>query len=63
MVFRDVRRVEFGQDGDLLDDVFDFVVCAFDVDDLDGDGLAGALVDAGDKALLVSWCFVARWGK
>jgi hypothetical protein len=46
MVFRDVGGVEFGEDGDFLDDVFDFVVGVFDVDDFDGDGLAGAFVDA-----------------
>ena len=53
MVLCHVRRVELGQDRDLLDDVLDFVVCAFDVDDLDCDGLAGAFVDAGmDKGIV-----------
>lgn len=37
MVFRDVGGLQFGEDGDFLNDVFDFVVCVFDVDDLDSD--------------------------
>jgi len=35
-----------------LDDIFDLIFSAFDVDDFDGDSLAGALVDAGTKSAL-----------
>jgi hypothetical protein len=45
-VLGDVGRVEFGQDADFLNDVVDFVLCVFDVDDLDRNGRAGTLVDA-----------------
>lgn len=62
MVFCDIRRVELGQDGNLLDDVLDFVVCAFDVDDLDCDGLAGAFVDAGtDKGIVSVHAMHSEW--
>lgn len=40
-----VGRVETGEDGDFLDDVVDFVFGVLDIDDFDGDGLAGAFVD------------------
>jgi hypothetical protein len=47
MVLRDVGRVELGEDGDLGDDVVNFIVGVFDVDDLDGDGLTCTLIETG----------------
>ena len=38
--------VEFGEDGDLLDNVVDFIFGALDVDHLDGDSTTVALVYA-----------------
>lgn len=50
-------RLQLGQDGDLLDDVLDLILGALDVDNLDGDGLAGALVDTGGRYQpLGLWC-------
>lgn len=51
MVFCDVRRVELGQDRDLLDDIFDLIFGVLDVDDLDRDGLACALIDTAQAAI------------
>jgi hypothetical protein len=42
--------LQLGQNGDFLDDVFDFVFGALDVDDFDGDGLAGASLDSAGKS-------------
>ncbi len=47
MVLGDVGRAEFGQDGDLEDDVLNLVLGVLDIDDLDGDRFACSLVDAG----------------
>ena len=45
MVFGDVGRVKLRQDRDLLDNVFNFVLCVFDVDNFDGYRLAGPSID------------------
>ena len=47
IVFRHIRGVEFGQDCDLLDNIFDLVFCIFDIDDLDRDGLSSTIIDTG----------------
>lgn len=38
-----------GQNADLGDDILDFIVGVLDVDNLDGDSLAGAFVDSRDE--------------
>jgi hypothetical protein len=46
MILRDIWGVEFGQDGDFLDNIFDFVFGIFDVDDFDSNRVAGTFIDA-----------------
>jgi hypothetical protein len=45
MILRNIWRVEFGQDGNFLDNIFDFVFSIFDINDLDGDRVAGTFID------------------
>ena len=45
-VSSDVRRVTLRQNGDFLLDVFDFIVCCFQVNDLDCYHATTSLVDA-----------------
>jgi hypothetical protein len=49
IVFGDVGRLQLREDGNLLDDVLDLVLGALNVNDLDGDRLAGALVHTVEK--------------
>jgi len=44
--------LQLRQNRNLLDDILDLIFSALDVDDFDGDSLAGALVDAGTKSAL-----------
>ncbi len=53
IVFCDVGRLQLRQDGNLLDDVLDLILGALDIDDLDSNGLTGALVHA--VTILVIW--------
>ena len=46
IVLCDIWRLELREDGDLLDDILDLVLGALNVNDLDGDSFASALVDA-----------------
>ena len=46
VVLRDMIGVEFRENGDLLDNIVDFIFGALDVDYLDGDSAAVALIDA-----------------
>jgi hypothetical protein len=62
MVLGDEGGIEFGQDGDLLNDVFDLVFGIFDVDDLDRDRLARTLIDTsirdnreGEEGQVLAW--------
>lgn len=45
IVLCDVGRLQFGQDGDFLDNVLDLILGALYVYNLDGDGLATLLLD------------------
>lgn len=45
MVFRYVGRMKFGQDGDFLDDILNFVFSVLNIDDLDRYGLSRSPVD------------------
>lgn len=44
VVLCDVFGVQLGEDHDLLLNIVDFVLCIFEVDDLDGNGSTGSLV-------------------
>lgn len=44
MIFRDMRRIELGENLDLLLDVLDLVLCTLEVDDLDGHSLLSSFV-------------------
>jgi hypothetical protein len=57
IVFCRVGRVEAREDGDFLDDVVYFVFCVLDIDDLDGDGLAGAFLDTSESRRSVVWTY------
>ena len=46
IVFGDMVGVKFGEDGDLLDNIVDFIFGALDVDHLDSDSAAVALIYA-----------------
>lgn len=41
MILRNIWRVEFGQDGNFLDNIFDFIFGIFDINDLDSDRITG----------------------
>lgn len=58
IVLGDVGALQLGEDGDFLDNVLNLVLGVFNVNDFDGDGLAGALVDAVCVAAL-AW-FLAK---
>jgi hypothetical protein len=45
MILRNIWRVEFGQDGNFLDNIFDFVFSIFDINDLDSNRIAGTFID------------------
>ena len=62
MVLGHERRIQLGEDLDLLLDILDFVFCTFEVYDLNGDGLLGALVVAG-QSYSVSDRGDATWAK
>ena len=53
MVFGDMVGVQLREDGNLLDDVLDFILCVFDVNHFNGDGAAVGFVDAA-KSLVMS---------
>jgi hypothetical protein len=46
MIFGDEGGVKFRQDRNLLDDILNFILGIFDVNDFDGYRLACALIDA-----------------
>lgn len=46
MVLGHVGRLQFREDGDLLNDVVDFIFGVFDVDDLDCDRFAGPPINS-----------------
>lgn len=45
MVFRHIRGMQLGEYGNLLDDVFDFVLGIFNIDHFDGYRLPCPLID------------------
>jgi hypothetical protein len=46
MIFSDEGGVEFRQDRNLLNDILDFILGIFDINDFDGYRLACAFIDA-----------------
>jgi hypothetical protein len=46
MIFGDEGGVKFRQDRNLLDDILDFILGIFDINDFDGYRLACAFIDA-----------------
>lgn len=46
IVFRHIRGLQLGQNGDFLNDIFDLIFGVFNVDDLDGYGVARPFVDS-----------------
>ena len=52
MILRDERRVQFGQNWYFLDNILDIVFGILDVNHLDSDGLASALIDAVNQSLV-----------
>lgn len=45
MIFGDIGRFQFGQDGNFLDDIVDIILGIFDVNNLDGDGFSSAPIN------------------
>lgn len=45
MIFGDIGRFQFGQDGNFLDDIVDIILGIFHVNNLDGDGFSSALIN------------------
>lgn len=54
MVLCNVRRVQFGENRNLLYDILHFVFCIFDIDDFDSYSLARSFIDSGDL-LVGAW--------
>jgi hypothetical protein len=48
VVLGDVGGIELGEDSNLLNDVFHLILCIFDINDLDRDGLACSFVDTAE---------------